>query len=92
MDLDPLEDEVPHPAATNMLCTFTAHPPITASTVAFDSKIVDAIAVLFAHMNVIHTDLIERISLVHEQVNLIVECQAYDIVASSTHEVYHGDE
>ena len=32
-------------------------------------------------MNVIHTNLIERIGLVHERVDLIVKRQAHDIVA-----------
>ena len=38
-----------------------------------NSKIVDAIVALFTHMNAIHTDLAERIGLVHERVDLIVE-------------------
>ena len=78
-DLDPLEDEVPPP--TDIPCTSTALPPAAASTVASNSKITDAIVVLFTHMNVIHTDLIEHIGLVHERVDLIVERQANDIVA-----------
>ena len=32
-------------------------------------------------MNVIHTDLVERIGQVHERVDLIVECQEHDIKA-----------
>ena len=52
VDLDPFDDETP-PTAAN---------PAVDST----SKITDAIAALFTHMNVIHTDLVERIGLVHE--------------------------
>ena len=73
VDLDPSDDETPH-ATTNALSTSTAPPP--AST----SKIADAITALFTHMNVIHIDLVERIGLVHERVDLIVERQAHDIV------------
>ena len=63
MDLDPSEDEVPPPAATDILSTSTASPPAapTSSTAASDSRVADAIVALFAHMNVIHTDFVERI-------------------------------
>ena len=81
MDFDSLEDEVPPPVTTDIPFTSTAPPPAAPSTGTTDSRIANAIAALFAHINVIHSDLIERIGLVHEQVDLIVERQAHDIVA-----------
>ncbi|GFY87601.1 hypothetical protein Acr_05g0012400 [Actinidia rufa] len=61
VDNDPSNDEAPPPlAATDILYTSTAPPP-AASTATSDSKIVDAIAVLFTYMNVIHKDLIEAL-------------------------------
>ncbi|GFS40496.1 hypothetical protein Acr_00g0068890 [Actinidia rufa] len=70
MDLDPSDDEAPPPPiAIDIPFTSIAPPPtapVAALTIAFDSRIADTIAALFAHINVIHADLVERISLVHE--------------------------
>ncbi|GFS42825.1 hypothetical protein Acr_00g0081890 [Actinidia rufa] len=84
VDLDPSDNELPPPTATDVPSTFTAPPPTTptaGSTAAFDSKIANAIAALFAHMNVIHIDFVECIGQVHERVDLIVEHQEHDIKA-----------
>ena len=72
MDLDPFDDETPL-ADTDAPFTSTAPPAAVDPVAASNSKIVDDIAALFTHMNVIHTDLVERIRLVHERVDLIVE-------------------
>ncbi|GFY95410.1 hypothetical protein Acr_10g0007950 [Actinidia rufa] len=70
MDLDPPEEV----AATDISSTSVA-PPSTASTVApstidfvvaSNKMIANAIATLFAYVNVIHSNLIHRIGLVHE--------------------------
>ncbi|GFZ09968.1 hypothetical protein Acr_21g0005670 [Actinidia rufa] len=75
MDLDPPKDEVPALAATDLPSASTTPLPVVASSsTATGSRITDAIAALFAHMNVIHTDLVEHIRQVHEHVDLIVEC------------------
>ena len=82
LEFDPSEDELPPSTATNIPSTSVVPPlaaPTAASTAAFDSKIADAIVALFAHMYVIHTDLVERIGQVHERVDLIVEHQEHDI-------------
>ncbi|GFY93378.1 hypothetical protein Acr_08g0017740 [Actinidia rufa] len=69
-----LSDDETHPlAATDIPSTSTAPPVATPSTGIVDSKIVDAIAALFAHINVIHLDWVQRIGLVHERVDRIVE-------------------
>ena len=84
VDHDPSDNELSPPTATDVPSTFTTPPPTVptaGSTAAFDSKIADAIAALFAHMNVIHIDFIERIGQVHERVDLIVEHQEHDIKA-----------
>ncbi|GFZ05270.1 hypothetical protein Acr_17g0008420 [Actinidia rufa] len=88
LDLDYSDDEAHPPlVATNILYTSTAPPPTApaaaaaALTTASNSRIVDAIAALFAHVNVIHVDLVERIGLVQERVDLIMERQAHDIKA-----------
>ncbi|GFY81331.1 hypothetical protein Acr_01g0011400 [Actinidia rufa] len=74
VDLDPPKDEVPAPAATDLPSTSTAPPPTSSSSsAAIDSRIADAIASLFAHIDVIHKDLVERIGQVHDRVDLIVE-------------------
>ena len=76
MDLDPSDDETPH-VAPNVLFT-SAAPPLAAAS---NSNIADAIATLFTHMNVIHTDLIKRIGQTHKQIDLIVERQMHDNMA-----------
>ena len=86
MDLNPSDHEAPPPpVATDILSTSTAHPPTApvaaAWAAASDSRIADAIVALFVHVNVIHVDLVERIGLVHERVDLIMEHQAHDIKA-----------
>ncbi|GFY93379.1 hypothetical protein Acr_08g0017750 [Actinidia rufa] len=81
MELD-LSDDKTHPfAATDISFTSTAPLVATPSTGIVDSKIVDAIAALFAHINVIHSDWVQRIRLVHERVDRIVEHQELDIKA-----------
>ena len=80
MNLDLLDDET-RPTAPDVPSTSYAPPTAVDPAVASNSNIVDAIAVLFTHMNVIHTDLVERIGQVHKGNELIVECQAHDIVA-----------
>ena len=80
VDLDPPKDAVPPPATTDLPSNFVAPPPAT-PIIASDSKIVDAIAAIFAHMNVIHKDLVEHIGQVHERIDLIVERQEHDIKA-----------
>ena len=72
VELDPSQDKVPTTTTTDIPSSSTV-PPHVALTAT--SKIDDAIATLFAHMNVIHTGLVERIGQVHERVNLIVEHQ-----------------
>ncbi|GFY81067.1 hypothetical protein Acr_01g0008760 [Actinidia rufa] len=64
MDIDSLDDEVPPLAATNFPSISTAS--TTTSIAVSNSKIVDAITSLFAHMNMIHIDLVECIGQVHE--------------------------
>ncbi|GFY87304.1 hypothetical protein Acr_05g0009430 [Actinidia rufa] len=64
VELDPLKEMVPPSAATDIPSTSTAPSPIAPA--AFDPKITDAIAALFAHIDVIHKDLIESSGLVHE--------------------------
>ena len=73
--LDPSDDETPLPT-TAILSTSTASSSV--ASVASDHNIATAIATLFAHMDVIHKDLVERIGQVHERVDLIVERQDYD--------------
>ncbi|PSS08180.1 Centrosome-associated protein like [Actinidia chinensis var. chinensis] len=69
VDLDPPEDKVHAPAATDLPSTSTAPPPTVASLhIAIDSRITDAIASLFDTWK-IHKDLIERIGQVHERVD-----------------------
>ncbi|GFS36664.1 hypothetical protein Acr_00g0047350 [Actinidia rufa] len=79
VELDSLKEVVPPPAATDIPSTSTALP--TAAPTASDPKIIDVVATLFVHIDVIHKDLIERIGLVHKRVDLIVECQEHDIKA-----------
>ncbi|GFS44984.1 hypothetical protein Acr_00g0093380 [Actinidia rufa] len=71
----------PLPAATDVPSSSTAPTTTATPTDASSSKIVDAIAALFTHMNVFHMDLVERIGLVHERVDLIVERHTHDIVS-----------
>ena len=77
VDLDSSDDEAP-PVALDILSTSFAPPPPPPPPPASNSKIVDAIAALFTHTNVIHTDLVEHIGQVHEH---IMERQEHDIVA-----------
>ncbi|GFZ11379.1 hypothetical protein Acr_22g0007770 [Actinidia rufa] len=70
---------VPPPAATDIPSTSIAPP--SSALAAFDPKYADVIVALFTHIDVIHKDLIKRISLVHEHVDLIVERQEHDIKA-----------
>ena len=73
-------DETPPLVALDVPST-SAAPSDPAAT--SNSRIANAITTLFAHMNVIHSDLVERIEHVHEHVDLIVERQAHDIVTLS---------
>ncbi|GFZ19618.1 hypothetical protein Acr_28g0003230 [Actinidia rufa] len=82
VDLDPFDNEAPF-GATDPPSTSNA-PHAATDLVASILKIVDAIAALFTHMNVIHTDLVEGIGLVHKRVDLIVGRQAHDIVSIAT--------
>ena len=77
VELDPLDEEVPPPASTDVPSSSTA----AAATITSDPTIIDAIVALFSHMVVIHKDLVERIGQVYERVDLIVECQEHDIKA-----------
>ncbi|GFY85396.1 hypothetical protein Acr_04g0001340 [Actinidia rufa] len=81
VEFDLSDDETPPPAATDIPSTSTAPPHAAPLTGSVDSKIVDAIAALFAHINVIHSDLVKRIGLVHERVDRIAERQEHDIKA-----------
>ncbi|GFZ12750.1 hypothetical protein Acr_23g0011350 [Actinidia rufa] len=74
VDLDPSNDEAPL-GVTNAPFTFAA------SAHASTSSITATIVALSSQMTAIHTDLVERIGLVNERVNLIVERQAHDIVS-----------
>ncbi|GFS38363.1 hypothetical protein Acr_00g0057050 [Actinidia rufa] len=78
VDLDLSDDETP-PLDPNVQSSSTA-PPLVHLSAASNSRIADAIAALFRHVNLIHSNLVERIGQVHERVDLIVECQAHDIV------------
>ena len=80
VDLDLSNDETP-PVALDVPSTSFAPPPTADPAAASNSKIADAIATLFTHMNVIHTDLVERNRQVHERIDLIMERQAHDIAA-----------
>ncbi|GFS37307.1 hypothetical protein Acr_00g0051290 [Actinidia rufa] len=82
VDLIPSNDEAPSTplVAIDIPSTSTTPPPAALAT-ASDPKIAEAIAALFAHIDVIHKDLVECIGLVHEQVDLIVERQSHDIKA-----------
>ena len=79
VDLDLSDDETPLAAPDVPSTSSTPLADDDLATVS-NSKIADAIAALFTHMNVIHTDLVERIGQVHECVDLIVEHQVHDIV------------
>ncbi|GFZ10967.1 hypothetical protein Acr_22g0003650 [Actinidia rufa] len=59
VELNPLDDEIPPLAATDIPSTSTAPSPVAFAT--SDSKVADSIAALFAHMDVIHKDLVEHI-------------------------------
>ena len=80
-DLDPSDNETLSPIAPDVPSTSIAPPPFVDPAAASNSRIANAIAALSAHMNVIHSDLVERIGHVHERVDLIVERHAHDIVA-----------
>ncbi|GFY87129.1 hypothetical protein Acr_05g0007680 [Actinidia rufa] len=60
MDLDPSDDEI-SPATPDVLSTSSTPPSAAHLAATSNSNIADAIAALFTHMNVIHTDLVERI-------------------------------
>lgn len=55
--------------------------PISTGSSASDPSIAAAVSALIAHMDGIHKDLVERISLVHERVDRVVERQELDIKA-----------
>ncbi|GFY88896.1 hypothetical protein Acr_06g0008360 [Actinidia rufa] len=76
-DLDPPEAKVLAHAATDLQSSSTT----TSASTSNDSRITDTIVSLFAHMDVIHKDLVEHIGQVHERVDLIVEHHAHDIKA-----------
>ncbi|GFZ21323.1 hypothetical protein Acr_29g0004850 [Actinidia rufa] len=80
VDLDPSNDETPL-ATTDVPSSSTAPPTSVDLVVALNSKIADAIAALVTHMNVIYTNLVERIRQVYEHIDMIVERQAHDIVS-----------
>lgn len=47
---------------------------------ASSSPVLFSIAALSAQLSGIHSDLVERIGMAHERIDLIVECQARDII------------
>ncbi|GFS30433.1 hypothetical protein Acr_00g0011900 [Actinidia rufa] len=71
VDLNQSDDETPPTTLPS------AADPATTS----NSRIADAITALFKHVNLIHSEWVKCIGWVHEHVDLIVEHQAYDIVA-----------
>ena len=80
MEHDPANEEVPPPTSIDVPSSSTA--PLATTAIATSKPIIiDAIAALFAHMDVIHKDLVDRIGQFHERVDLIVERQKHDIKA-----------
>ena len=80
MELDLSNEEAPPLVSTDVPSSSTV-PPAATTIDTYDPTITDAIAILFAHMDVIHKDLVERMGQVHERVDLIIEHQERDIKA-----------